>query len=78
MAKHTLREKLRYHFENTMSGGPMAVIRWLAIVSATSVIVFGALIVALGIARSSEPDAEPLTFVEGMWASLMATLDPGG
>jgi ion channel POLLUX/CASTOR len=77
MPKHTLREKLQYHFENTMSGGPMAVIRWLAIVSIASVLVLGGIIVAAGIARSSEPDAEPLTFVEGVWASLMATLDPG-
>ncbi len=77
MAQHTLREKLRYHFESTMSGGPMSVIRWLAIVSVLSVVVFGGLIVLLGIRRSNEVDAEPLTFVEGVWASLMATLDPG-
>ncbi|MBK9215595.1 MAG: NAD-binding protein [Chloracidobacterium sp.] len=77
MAKHTLREKLRYYFENTMSGGPVAVIRWLFIVSVTSVLVLGGVIVMLGIARSNEPDAEPLSFLEGAWASLMATLDPG-
>lgn len=77
MAKHTLREKFRYHFENTMSGGPVAVIRWLFFVSAASVFVLGGIIVYLGIARSNEPDAEPLTFIEGVWASLMATLDPG-
>lgn len=77
MAKYTLREKFRYHFENTMSGGPIAVIRWLAIVSLVSVIVLGAIIVILGITGSTEPDAEPLGFVEGTWKSLMATLDPG-
>lgn len=77
MPNHTFREKLQYHFENTMSGGPMAVIRWLAIVSFVSVFVLGGIIALLGIGRSSEPDAEPLTFVEGVWASLMATLDPG-
>ncbi|HQZ94704.1 MAG TPA: NAD-binding protein [Pyrinomonadaceae bacterium] len=77
MAKYTLREKFRYHFENTMSGGPIAVIRWLAIVSIVSVVVLGAIIVILGITGSTEPDAEPLGFVEGTWKSLMATLDPG-
>ena len=56
MPKYTLREKLRYHFENTMSGGPMAVIRWLAIVSVVSVVVLGAIIVSLGISASTEPD----------------------
>lgn len=77
MPKYTLREKLRYHFENTMSGGPMAVIQWLAIVSVVSVVVLGAIMVSLGISASTEPDAEPLSFLEGTWKSLMATLDPG-
>jgi len=77
MAKYTLREKVRYHFENTMSSGPIAVIQWLAIVSLVSVVVLGVIIVILGITSSTEPEAEPLTFVEGTWKALMATLDPG-
>lgn len=77
MPKYTLREKFRYHFENTMSGGPLAVIQWLAVVSVVSVVVLGAIMVILGITGSSEPGAEPIGFVEGTWKSLMATLDPG-
>lgn len=77
MPKYTLREKFRYHFENTMSRGPVAVIQWLAIVSIVSVVVLGAIILAFGITGSTEPNAEPLGFVEGSWKSLMATLDPG-
>lgn len=77
MSKYTLREKLRYHFENTMSSGPIAVIQWLGIVSLVSVAVLGLIIVVLGITSSPEPDAEPLTFVEGTWKALMATLDAG-
>lgn len=77
MPKYTLREKFRYYFENTMSGGPMAVIRWLALVSIVSVVVLGAVIMIAGISGSPEADAEPLGFVEGMWKSLMATLDAG-
>jgi len=77
MAKYTLREKVRYHFENTMSGGPIAVIQWLAIVSVVSVLVLVAIMVILGISGSTKPDAEPLSFIEGTWKSLMATLDPG-
>ena len=77
MPKYTLREKFRYHFENTMSGGPIAVIRWLAIVSIVSVVVLGGIIVLLGITGTTEPGAEPLSFLEGTWKSLMATLDPG-
>lgn len=77
MAKYTFREKFQYHFENTMSSGPMAVIQWLAIVSFVSVVILGLVILILGITGSPEPDAEPLGFVEGTWKSLMATLDPG-
>lgn len=77
MSKPTLREKLRYHFDATMSSGPLAVIRWLAIVSVVSVILLGALIVLLGVTGSTDANAEPLGFIEGTWKSLMATLDPG-
>jgi ion channel POLLUX/CASTOR len=77
MPKYTLREKFRYQFENTMSSGPIGVIQWLAIVSIVSVLVLGLVILILGIAGSTEPDAEPLGFIEGTWKSLMATLDPG-
>ena len=77
MAKHSLREKLHYHFENTLSSGPMGVIQWLAIISFVSVLILGAIILIMGIASSSGPDAEPLGFIEGTWKSLMATLDPG-
>jgi len=77
MSKYTFRERFRYQFENTMSGGPLAVIRWLAIVSTVSVLVLGTVILIAGITGSNEPDAEPLGFIEGSWKSLMATLDPG-
>ncbi|MEO7540021.1 MAG: NAD-binding protein [Pyrinomonadaceae bacterium] len=77
MAKYTLREKFRYQFENTMSSGPFGVIQWLAVVSIVSVVVLGIVMVVLGISGSTEPDAEPLGFIEGSWKSLMATLDPG-
>ncbi len=77
MAKHTVREKFRYHFENTMSSGPIGVIQWLAIVSIVSVLVLGVMILVLGITSSTAVDAEPLGFIEGTWKALMATLDPG-
>ncbi len=60
-----------------MSGGPIAVIQWLAIVSVVSVMVLGLIIVAIGITGSTDAGAEPLGFIEGTWKSLMATLDPG-
>jgi ion channel POLLUX/CASTOR len=77
MQKHTLREKIRYYFENTMSAGPLGVIKWLGIVSAAAVLVLGFVIYFSGIKDSTDDDATPLGFIEGTWKSLMATLDPG-
>lgn len=75
MSKPSLKERLRYYFENTMSSGPGGVIKWLAIISIVAVLILGLVILIFGI--SAEPEAEPLGFVEGAWKSLMATLDPG-
>lgn len=75
MSKPSLRERLRYYFENTMSSGPGGVIKWLAIISIVAVLILGLVILIFGI--SAEPEAEPLGFIEGAWKSLMATLDPG-
>jgi Trk K+ transport system NAD-binding subunit len=74
--KPTLKEKLQYYFENTMSSGPLGVIRWLGISSILAILVLGLIIVLFGI--KAEPEAsDPLGFLEGAWKSLMATLDPG-
>ena len=77
MSKSTFKEKIRYYFENTMSAGPMGVIRWLAIISILSVLILGFIILIFGIKGSLESDTAPLGFLEGAWKSLMATLDPG-
>ena len=69
MTKYTLREWFRYHFENKLSSGPMAVIRWLGIASIVSVALLGLVIWIMEISN--------LGFVEGTWQSLLATLDPG-
>lgn len=72
----SFKERFRYNFENTMSSGPGAVIKWLAIVSLVLVAICGLLIFIFGI--KDAPDAEqPLGFFEGSWQSLMATLDSG-
>lgn len=75
--KPTLSEKVRYYFENTMSAGPTSVIKWLAIFSLLMVLVLGLIIFVFGIKNSPSSDAENLGFIEGVWQSLMATLDPG-
>ncbi|MFN5734831.1 MAG: CASTOR/POLLUX-related putative ion channel, partial [Flavobacteriales bacterium] len=74
--KPTFKEKLQYYFENTMSSGPLGVIRWLGISSILAILVLGLIIVLFGI--KAEPEAsDSLGFLEGAWKSLMATLDPG-
>jgi len=47
--KPTLKEKLQYYFENTMSSGPLGVIRWLGISSILAILVLGLIIVLFGI-----------------------------
>ncbi len=77
MKNISLKERLRYYFENTMSAGPSGVIKWLAIFSLIMVLVLGVVILIFGIKSSPEADAQNLGFIEGSWQSLMATLDSG-
>lgn len=76
MQTPTFKEKFRYYFENTMSSGPGGVIKWLAIASLAMVVILGAAILIFNI--SDDPEStEGLGFFEGVWQSLMATLDSG-
>ncbi len=79
MQKPTLKEKIRYYFENTMSSGPGGIIKWLAIVSLIMVLLCGLLLFLFGV-QTPDSAHEPRTisgFVESSWQSLMATLDSG-
>lgn len=76
MTKYTLKERIRYYFENTMSSGPMGVIKWLAIASLFVVLVLGIVIAITGI-RETPDSQEDLGFIEGAWQILMSTLDQG-
>ncbi len=69
------KNNLRYYFENTISSGPIAVIKWLGIISFISIFIIGLLIVFFGI--SDDPEGNPLNLLEAIWQSLMATLDSG-
>lgn len=75
MTKVSIKEKLRYKFDNTLSRGTIAIIGWLALLSLALVIVAGIILFVAGIAPA-DSDGE-LGFVEGIWKSLMRTLDPG-
>jgi ion channel POLLUX/CASTOR len=76
MHTFTLRQRLRYAFDNTLSRGTPALIAWLAIVSAVFVAVAALLLVITGAAPKAE-DGKPLGFLALMWHNLMRTLDAG-
>lgn len=72
MANPSLKEKLRYSFENTLSSGPVAIIGWLAIVSLAIVIVAGTVVFLTGTSFGDDK-----SWVEAAWNSLMRTFDAG-
>ena len=69
-----LGERLRYEFDKSMAAGPIALIGWLALVSLVIIAVIGGVVALL---RIGPAGAEPLSFLEAFWASLMRTLDSG-
>lgn len=77
MKKVSIKDRLRYYFENTLSAGTMGLIKWLALASLFIILVLGLAILILGIKSSADPEAQNLGFIEGAWQSLMATLDAG-
>lgn len=76
MRQFTLRQRLRYAFDNTLSRGTPALIAWLAIVSIVFIAFAALLLVITGAAPKAEGGAS-LSFPELMWHNLMRTLDAG-
>ena len=72
MRKITLRDSFRYHFDNIMSKGPIALIGWLFIASAILIATVSLVVVTFGVGPEGKG-----TFGEVAWASLMRTLDAG-
>lgn len=72
-----LRDRLRYRFENTLSKGPIAIIGWLALLSAGIVLLAASLLALLRIGTDPSDPASALGFVEGGWQSLMHAIDAG-
>ena len=72
--KPTIRQRIRYQFDNLMSRGTPAMIGVLFLLSLTVVLIAGAIFVITGFAQVGD---EPLTLGEAIWESAMRTLDPG-
>ncbi|HEY5731124.1 MAG TPA: hypothetical protein VIS72_13810 [Anaerolineales bacterium] len=73
--KPTLRQRLRYHFDNLMSRGTPAMIGMLFALSLAIVTIAGIVISIFNFTKLDDPT--PLPFGEAAWESLMRTLDPG-
>lgn len=67
-----MRERMRYHLDNTFSRGTAAMMMWLAVVTALLVVVAGVILALADTSINGEQG-----FIEGAWAALLRTLDPG-
>src|SRR4051794_10610513 len=75
MAAITLRQRARYWFDNTMSKGTPALVRWLALASLAVIVVGGTLVWALD---NSPGDGAPhRAFLPSIWQGVLHALDPG-
>jgi voltage-gated potassium channel Kch len=73
----TWRDRLRYRFENTLSKGAIAIIGWLALLSTAIVVLAALILAAMRVGQDPADHEHPFGFFEGMWQSMLRTLDPG-
>src|SRR5690349_20116474 len=76
-ARVTWRDRLRYRFENTLSKGTIAIIGWLALLSTAIVVLASLILAAMRVGQDPADHEHPYGFFEGMWQSMLRTLDPG-
>ena len=69
----SLRQRIRYRFDNTLSRGLWAVLLWLGAVAALFFLLMAFIISLSGIG----PNDEGTSFGDGLWLSLTRSLDPG-
>ncbi|NOT87039.1 MAG: potassium transporter TrkA [Lysobacter sp.] len=73
----TWRDRLRYRFENTLSRGTVAIIGWLALLSAGIVALATLAIWTLRVRTAPDDGTSSLGALEGAWQSMLHALDPG-
>lgn len=74
MLRTGFRAWAQYQFDKSMARGTPALVGWLALAAILIVATAAALVALVQIRPDGEP---PYNFFEGLWASLMRTLDPG-
>jgi voltage-gated potassium channel Kch len=76
MNRASLRERLRYAFDNSMSKGTIALIGWLTLISAG--LIFGMALLVWGLHLApAQSDGNGPGFAQVAWAAMLRTLDPG-
>lgn len=76
MRKITFGDRLRYRFDNTLSGGVGPLIAWLALASSILIAAAAIIVIAADIAPAAEDGAKP-EFSSMVWSTLMHALDAG-
>lgn len=71
MQQFSVRDRVRYEFDNMMAKGPAALIGWLALFSATTIFLIALIVRIFGL------DPEGRGVMQLAWAGLMRTLDSG-
>lgn len=74
MAQFSLKERLRYAFDNTMSKGTIALIGWLAVLSLIIIVVMAVIVSTFSLGPAGN---EQVSFIEAAWLALMRTFDAG-
>ncbi|MDO8730994.1 MAG: hypothetical protein Q7L55_00225 [Actinomycetota bacterium] len=69
----TLKQRIRYRFDNTLSRGIWAVLLWMGLIASGFFILMALLLTVLHLG----PDDESTTLPEAFWFALTRSLDPG-
>ncbi|MET0439778.1 MAG: hypothetical protein ABW043_19980 [Devosia sp.] len=72
--RRSVRARLSYEFDKSMSAGPVALIGWLALLSLVVIIVASIVLVLFQLAPEG---GQPVDFFEAAWESLMRSMDAG-
>jgi voltage-gated potassium channel Kch len=74
VAVNTLRRRIRYWFDNTMSKGTPALVAWLALASLAVVVIGG---LSLWLLDPTPQDGGQRSPLGSLWQSVLHALDPG-
>ena len=69
----TMRQKLRYEFDNRLAAGTRGIVLWLGLATVALVVVAATISAILEVVV----DDKPVGFAEAVWLALLRTLDPG-